>query len=208
MFSVLEAILLRPPYRQAASISWLTLTKANLVYQIITGRLVDRLECAGWRSITALERTMRTMASETPVNLHTCVPPTPKVTVWSPPATILEVAGEESDLVDELIESFTTDVADRLQQIRDALACADDEVIEYQVHTIKGSSKQMAAGGVASVCEQIEAAGRERPISQLADLVRQLEVRAREVFDAMAWYQRSESQRRQLAQRPWLGIAG
>jgi HPt (histidine-containing phosphotransfer) domain-containing protein len=150
---------------------------------------------------------MRFMASESPVNPHTAGPSAPRI-VWSPPASILELAGEESDLVAELIQSFTTDVTDRLQQIRGAMACANPGVLEYQVHAIKGSSKQMAAESVASVCEQIEAAARERPISQLADLVRQLEVRVREVFDAMAWYVRSDSQRRQLGQRPWLGRAG
>lgn len=148
------------------------------------------------------------MTSEPQVNLQTCGPPAPMVTVWSPPASILALAGEESDLVAELIQSFTTDVANRLQQIGDATACANAGVLKYQVHAIKGSSKQMAADSVAIVCEQIEAAARERPISQLVDLVGQLEVRVREVFDAMAWYQRSDSQRRESAQRPWLGIAG
>jgi HPt (histidine-containing phosphotransfer) domain-containing protein len=148
------------------------------------------------------------MASESQVNRHTCVPPAPMVTVWSPPASILALDDEEGGLVAELIQSYTTDVANRLQKIRDAMACANDGVLEYQVHAIKGSSKQMAADSVAVVCEQIEAAARERPISQLVDLVGQLEVRVSEVFDAMAWYQRSDSQRRQLAQGPWLGIAG
>jgi len=145
------------------------------------------------------------VTSESQVNLQPAAPP---VTVWSPPTSILELAGEESDLVAELIQSFTTDVTDRLQQIRDATASGDVVVLTHQVHTIKGSSKQMAADSVASVCEQIEAAVQERPISQLVDLVRQLEVLVREVFDAMAWYQRSDSQRRQIAQRPWMGIAG
>ena len=135
------------------------------------------------------------MTSESQVHVYTCGRPAPSLTVWSPPATILELAGEESDLVGELIQSFTADVAGRLQQIRGAMACANVVVLRYQVHAIKGSSKQMAADRVASVCEQIEAAGRERPISQLVDLVRQLEVRVGEVCAAMAWYRLSDSRR-------------
>jgi HPt (histidine-containing phosphotransfer) domain-containing protein len=113
--------------------------------------------------------------------------------VWSPPETIQELAGQESGLMGELIQSFTADVEDRLQQIRTAMSSANTGVLRYQIHAIKGSSKQMAADGVASICEQIEAAGRERPISQLGDLVMQLEVRVGEVCAAMAWYQRADN---------------
>lgn len=175
---------------------------------MVTRETSRQARMRGWRSFTALERTVRTMAAESQTNFHTGGPPTRSVTVWSPPASILELAGEQSDLVAELIQSFTADVVDRLQQIRGALECADVVVLEHQVHTIKGSSKQMAADSVASVCEQIEAAGRDQPISQLVDLVSQLEVRVGEVCEAMARYQRTDRQRRQLAQRPWLGIAG
>jgi HPt (histidine-containing phosphotransfer) domain-containing protein len=129
------------------------------------------------------------MTAESQGNLYTCIRPTPGLSVWSPPATILELAGEETDLVAELIQLFTADVADRLQEIRGAMTCANVGVLRHQVHAIKGSSKQMAADGVASICEQIEAAGRERPISQLVDLVRQLEANVGEVCAAMAWYQ-------------------
>jgi HPt (histidine-containing phosphotransfer) domain-containing protein len=116
-------------------------------------------------------------------------------TLWSPPETIQELAAEETDLVAELIQSFTADVEDRLHLIRSALNSANTVVLRYQIHAIKGSSKQMAADRVASICEQIEAAGRERPISQLADLVTQLEVRVGEVCAAMAWYQRTDNRR-------------
>jgi HPt (histidine-containing phosphotransfer) domain-containing protein len=117
--------------------------------------------------------------------------PGARVTVWAPPLTIQELATEETDLVSELIESFTVDMQRRLQRIREAMSTSNVLVLRSEVHTIKGSSKQMAADRVASVCEQIEAADRERPMSQLGDLVRQLEVRLREVCDAMAWYQLS-----------------
>ena len=111
---------------------------------------------------------------------------------WAPPPTIQELAGEENDLVAELIQSYTGDMEDRLQRIRGAMARSDAATLRCQVHAIKGSSKQMAADGVASICEQIEKAERERPVSQLADLVAQLEFLVGEVCDAMAWYQHCE----------------
>ena len=132
------------------------------------------------------------MISQSHINRLTCGQPAQCcLTAWSPPETLRQLANEEIDLVGELIQSFTADVGSRLQQIRGAVTRADVVVLRSQIHAVKGSSKQMAAGAVASLCEQIEAACRERPISQLAGLVSQLEVSVAEVFEAMAWYQRS-----------------
>ncbi|MBZ5621567.1 MAG: Hpt domain-containing protein [Acidobacteriia bacterium] len=131
------------------------------------------------------------MTSDVPANGLTYSPPAPRRAAWSPPEMLLELTGIQGDLIAELIQAFTADVALRLEQIRGAVTQADIAMLRYEVHAIKGSSKQMAADRVAFVCEQIEAAGEERPISQLVDLVRQLEVRFREVCEAMAWYQRT-----------------
>jgi HPt (histidine-containing phosphotransfer) domain-containing protein len=136
-----------------------------------------------------------TSTSESQVNPYTCGPPARGLTVWSPPATILELARDESSLVADLIQSFTADVADRLQQVRGAMTRTDAAVLRYQIHAIKGSSKQMGADRVGAICDQIEAGIKDRPISQLVDLVRQLEVRVGEVCAAMAWYQNSDRQR-------------
>src|SRR5580700_7274111 len=135
------------------------------------------------------------MISDSPLDRYHFGQPPASPTTWSPPETIQELAGEESGLVTELIQSFTADMQDRLRQIRGAMTSANTVVLRYQIHAIKGSSKQMAADCVASICEQIEAAGKERPIWQLTDLVTQLEVRVSEVCAAMAWYQRSDSGR-------------
>jgi HPt (histidine-containing phosphotransfer) domain-containing protein len=123
-----------------------------------------------------------------------CYPPA-CLAPWSPPATIQELAGEENDLVSELIQSYTVDMQERLQRIRDAMISSNLAILRCEIHTIKGTSKQMAANGVASLCEQIEAVGRERNISELAELVTQLEVGVNEVCDAMAWYRFCEGRK-------------
>jgi HPt (histidine-containing phosphotransfer) domain-containing protein len=133
------------------------------------------------------------MTSEVPVNRLTHGLPARCLATWSPPEMLQELAGLDCDLISELIQSFTADVAHRLEQIRAAMTQADFAMLRSQIHSIKGSSKQMAADRVASVCEQIEAAGGQWPKSQLVDLVRQLEVRFSEVREAMAWYQRTKS---------------
>ncbi|HLK68675.1 MAG TPA: Hpt domain-containing protein [Bryobacteraceae bacterium] len=112
------------------------------------------------------------------------------VTVWTPPAAILEVAAEEHDLISELIESYITDMQSRLQRIRTAMRASNTAILRSEIHTIKGSSKQMGANSVSSVCEHIELSG-DRPLAYLASLVDELDVRIAETSEAMLWYQRA-----------------
>jgi len=103
---------------------------------------------------------------------------------------ILEVAGADSDLVTEMIETYQSDMAKRIDHIRVAMANSDAAALQYQVHAIKGSSKQMEAHAVASLCEQIEAQLRERSIDHVRGMAQQLEMRILEVCAAMAPFQK------------------
>jgi len=103
---------------------------------------------------------------------------------------ILEIAGDDSALVTEMIESYQSDTAKRIDQIRVAMANSDAAVLKYQVHAIKGSSKQMEAHAVASLCEQIEAQLREGSIDDVRGMAQQLEMRILEICAAMALFQK------------------
>lgn len=109
---------------------------------------------------------------------------------WAPPPILEELAGGDTGLVGELIVSFTTDSADRLQRIRNAMAASNAPAVGREAHAIKGSARQMAADRVASLCERIEAACQQQPVSQLGDMVRELERRINEVCEAMAMWGR------------------
>jgi HPt (histidine-containing phosphotransfer) domain-containing protein len=102
---------------------------------------------------------------------------------------LLEVAGDDSGLVTEMIDAFVTDVVKRLRLALDAMVNSDAAALQYQVHSIKGSSKQMEVWAVAALSEEIETACRERrPIAQLSELVKELETQLQEVCAAMAGY--------------------
>ncbi len=103
---------------------------------------------------------------------------------------ILEVAGDDSNLVTEMIETYRSDMAVRLDRIRVAMTNSDTAALQYQVHAIKGSSKQMEAHAVASLCEQIEAQLREGTIDHVRGMAQQLEMRILEVCAAMAPFQK------------------
>jgi len=109
---------------------------------------------------------------------------------WEPPEALYEVATEENGLIAELIESYSSDVTDRVGKMVAAVGRTDGAMVRQQAHAIKGSSKQMAAYIVASLCEQIEAAWHERPLSEVSGLVAELEIQVREICAAMVRYQK------------------
>jgi HPt (histidine-containing phosphotransfer) domain-containing protein len=88
-------------------------------------------------------------------------------------------------LVAEMIDAFVTDAGRRLHLIRTAMLNSDVRALQHQVHAIKGSSKQMEAWQVASLCEQIEAACLELSIEQSCAMAKTLETQVQDVCAAM-----------------------
>ena len=111
-------------------------------------------------------------------------------TGWKPPEMLRDLAAGDSELICELVAAFKQDVAARLMRIRSALSTADLAALRAEVHTIKGSARQIGADDVAAKCQQIEAA-LDAPLADLAEGVRQLEVKFGEVGSAMGLYDSS-----------------
>ena len=106
---------------------------------------------------------------------------------WVPPETLRELAdGGASGLIVELIEAFGADTVPRLVQMHQALANADTKGLSDAAHTIKGSAQQMGADGMASICQELELAGRDTPASDLVRLLTALEAEFDEVSRAMS----------------------
>jgi HPt (histidine-containing phosphotransfer) domain-containing protein len=107
---------------------------------------------------------------------------------WTPPRLLRLLAADGRGLENELIEAFRTDTATRLQQLRHAITNTDAARLRMEAHTIKGSAWQMGADAVASMCQEIELAASQTPLSQLDERVNRLEARFAEVSRAMALY--------------------
>ena len=105
---------------------------------------------------------------------------------WTPPATLLELAADDDGLIHELVAAFREDTGIRIQVIRTALSTADLTRLRAEVHTIKGSSRQVGAEVLANICQDIELAAQEVPIGHLTDRVDLLEMRFQEISRAMA----------------------
>ncbi len=75
---------------------------------------------------------------------------------WSPPALLLEAAGDDGGLIAKLIDAFGRDTDARMEQMRGALAASSYPKIRVEAHAIKGSARQMGADAVADACQELE----------------------------------------------------
>ncbi|HZT33973.1 MAG TPA: Hpt domain-containing protein [Bryobacteraceae bacterium] len=91
---------------------------------------------------------------------------------------LLELWGAgQAEVVEELIQLFLTDTADRIAQLQDAFARRDLDALKRLAHSLKGSSSQMGEDRMAGLArlleEQLSDAALEQSEPVLADLIRQ-----------------------------------
>jgi HPt (histidine-containing phosphotransfer) domain-containing protein len=82
---------------------------------------------------------------------------------WTLNAEMREIAEMDPSLIPELISMFLDDSNTRLLKLRDACSRQDFKTIRAQAHSLKGSSLQMSAPALASLCASLEAAHNPRP---------------------------------------------
>jgi HPt (histidine-containing phosphotransfer) domain-containing protein len=83
--------------------------------------------------------------------------------VWSLTAELKEIAEAESNIMPELVCLFLDDSALRLQSLSGACVRQDFKAVRAQAHSLKGSSLQMGAAGLASLCSALELSDRPGP---------------------------------------------
>ncbi|HYP28954.1 MAG TPA: response regulator [Blastocatellia bacterium] len=84
-------------------------------------------------------------------------------------------SGGDSDPLSELIDLFLDDSAKRLASLRDARKANDSRAFYRAAHTLKGSSGNMGARRMASICDYLEEAGRNGSLEGLGLLLATLE---------------------------------
>ena len=67
---------------------------------------------------------------------------------------LASAAGRQT--IEDLIELFKQDVAERLQVLREAVEAGDLATAARQAHTIKGSAVQMGASNLVMTCKHLE----------------------------------------------------
>ena len=98
------------------------------------------------------------MTTKGPQNTSTGLSP-----VWALTEELREIAEVDTGIIEELVSLFLDDSAVRLQTLTSACALHDFKIIRAQAHSLKGSSLQMGAGGLASLSAALELSERPEP---------------------------------------------
>jgi HPt (histidine-containing phosphotransfer) domain-containing protein len=105
---------------------------------------------------------------------------------WSLPEALHELPPPAAArLVGQLIEPFQTDTAIRLKRVRSAINGENIAALRAEVHSLKGSSSQVGAYSMSSLCEEIEVAIGQVAASRIMELVDRMELQCAAAVSAM-----------------------
>lgn len=90
-------------------------------------------------------------------------------------ATLLELFGEDEDLMRELIGLFLEDTPALLNALRAGVAGQDAAKVERAAHTLKGTVGNFGAEGTAELARRLEVMGRARDLGSAAAALSALE---------------------------------
>ncbi len=100
----------------------------------------------------------------------------------------LQAMGDEADptFFREVVEAFFTDTADLIATLQQAITSEEMDVIERTAHTLKGSSTNVGALGMADICYELQTAGSVANILETAACLTRLESEFARVCRALA----------------------
>lgn len=81
----------------------------------------------------------------------------------------------QPDLLEKILGLFVKNSQDLVGQLRGALQQNDAQTVFRAAHTLKSSSANVGAVGLAEWCKELEALGRQNQIGDAADLFKQIE---------------------------------
>ena len=86
----------------------------------------------------------------------------------------LEQAGDDEEMLAELLVLFHDSSASDLARINDGLAAEDAVAVADAAHSIKGASASLGVEGVRKIATELEKKGRAGDLSQGRELAAQL----------------------------------
>ena len=90
-------------------------------------------------------------------------------------AGVAELASGDEGLLRELVETFTSDAAERIAALREAAAVADADGLRTAAHTLAGSSSGLGASTLAELCRRLEMRASVLSAPEAVRLVAELE---------------------------------
>jgi HPt (histidine-containing phosphotransfer) domain-containing protein len=84
---------------------------------------------------------------------------------------LLDVTGGDLQFLDELVETYLSDADEQLDAMRSAAAIDDAAALLRPAHTLKSSSANVGALGLADQCRSLEADARAGAVPDMASRV-------------------------------------
>ena len=111
------------------------------------------------------------------------------VEVFDPEAALATIDGDR-ELFQELVALFMVELADLLDQIRDAIARRDAKALERAAHSLKGSVGAFRAESARLAAQNLEDSGRRGDFEQAEAVFDELETKVTRLKDALAEYRK------------------
>ncbi|HIK12874.1 MAG TPA: PAS domain S-box protein [Oscillatoriaceae cyanobacterium M33_DOE_052] len=100
--------------------------------------------------------------------------------------SLRQMAGAKAPaILSQIIHNYQSDAPQLLQAIRDAVAASDAEALRVSAHTLRSSSANLGAMGLAKLCQELENMGRERNTTLAPALMEQVEANLDNVIVAL-----------------------
>jgi HPt (histidine-containing phosphotransfer) domain-containing protein len=89
--------------------------------------------------------------------------------------------GDDPDFLAELVAEFLDDAPSQLEALREALVSGDAGGARRAAHTLKGNGRTFGARGLASLCQEAEAAAGAGDLEAVLSLAPRIEAEWRRV---------------------------
>jgi HPt (histidine-containing phosphotransfer) domain-containing protein len=100
-------------------------------------------------------------------------------------AQALDLVGGDMEFLADLVATYRTDGADRIDEMRTALASRATPELQRAAHTLKGSSATLGAVDLADACRIVEHAARDGALDGLAERIEAIAVDFEAVGEAL-----------------------
>ncbi len=87
-----------------------------------------------------------------------------------------------------LLETYISDSQVRIDELKTFLAAGDSDMVRRTAHSLKGSSGNLGATGLADMCLHVEAQSKDGDLSSLEEKLVEIEAEYREVEAVMKSY--------------------
>lgn len=99
--------------------------------------------------------------------------------------SLMERVDDDLELLAELVEIYEEDAALHLGSIKTAISALDGEQLTKSAHSLKGSSFNMSADGLAAMAQNLEIAGKEGKFDDCPQTLTEMEAEFVRVMEGL-----------------------